>query len=150
MQETVAEGMEESSRDARDSTAEALQSTVSGTAGATAGGAEAARIAVNEAWRLVQSGADPLFLDTRNLKHYAQSDLKIPGSLRIWREELEERIGELPRDHMIIAYCKCHKENSSGKATLILNTHGFSEVFALLGGIDAWRDEGLPLVPKEV
>jgi rhodanese-related sulfurtransferase len=111
--------------------------------------AEAARIAIDEAWRLVQSGADPLFLDTRNLKHYAQSDLKIPGSLRIWREELEERIGEIPRNRTIVAYCKCHKENSSGKATLILNNHGFNEVFALLGGIDAWCDAGLPLVPKE-
>jgi phage shock protein E len=145
MQETVAKGVEDSPRDARDSTAEASQSTVSGTAVA----AEAARIAVDKAWRMVQSGADPLFLDTRNLKHYAQSDLKIPGSLRIWREELEERIGELPRNRTIIAYCKCHKENSSGKATLILNNHGFSEVFALLGGIDTWRDAGLPLVPKE-
>ena len=110
---------------------------------------EPKKITVNDAWQLLQNGADPFFLDTRNVKHYGQSNEKIAGSVRIWRDELAARIGEIPVERTIIGYCSCHRENSSGKAVLILNDNGISEAFALLGGMDAWREAGLPLVPKE-
>lgn len=62
-------------------------------------------ISVDDAWRLVQEGANPVFIDTRNAKHWGQSDVKIPGALRIWREELAARINEVPRGRPIITYC---------------------------------------------
>jgi rhodanese-related sulfurtransferase len=62
-------------------------------------------ISAEEAWWLVQEGARPVFIDTRNEKHWSQSDLKIPGSLRIWRGELEARLDEVPRDRPVITYC---------------------------------------------
>jgi hypothetical protein len=62
-------------------------------------------IGVEEAWRLVEQGADPVFIDTRNAKHWGQSDSMIPGALRIWREELEARIDEVPRGRTVITYC---------------------------------------------
>jgi rhodanese-related sulfurtransferase len=110
---------------------------------------EPKKITVNEAWQLVQNGSNPFFLDTRNLKHYGQSNEKIQGSVRIWRAELAARIGEIPAERTIIACCNCHRENSSGKAVSILYENGFAEAYALLGGMDAWREAGLPLVPKE-
>ncbi|HEX8632715.1 MAG TPA: rhodanese-like domain-containing protein [Pyrinomonadaceae bacterium] len=63
------------------------------------------RVSAQEAWRLVVDGRAPVFLDTRNARHYAQSDVQIPGSLYIWRAELEERIGEVPRGRPIVTYC---------------------------------------------
>jgi rhodanese-related sulfurtransferase len=62
-------------------------------------------ISAEEAWRLVQQGADPVFIDTRNARHWGQSDVKILGAMRIWREELEARIEEVPRGRTIITYC---------------------------------------------
>jgi rhodanese-related sulfurtransferase len=62
-------------------------------------------ISVEDAWRLVKEGANPVFIDTRNQKHWGQSDVKIPGALRIWREELAARLDEVPRDRPIITYC---------------------------------------------
>lgn len=62
-------------------------------------------ISVEDAWRLVEEGANPVLLDTRNSKHWGQSDVKITGALRIWREELEARILEVPRGRTIIPYC---------------------------------------------
>ena len=111
---------------------------------------EVRKITVQDAWDLLQGGSNPFFLDTRNLKHYSQSNERIPGSVRIWRDELVERIDELPADRTIIACCNCHRENSSGKAVQILYEHGFDDAYALLGGMRAWIDAGLPLVPKEV
>ena len=62
-------------------------------------------ISAEDAWRLVQEGANPVFIDTRNAKHWGQSDVKIPGALRIWREELAARLDEVPRGLPIIIYC---------------------------------------------
>lgn len=62
-------------------------------------------ISAEDAWALVEQGANPVFIDTRNARHWGQSDVKIPGALRIWREELEARIDEVPRGRTIITYC---------------------------------------------
>jgi hypothetical protein len=63
------------------------------------------RVSPEEAWRLVAEGRAPVFLDTRNARHYAQSDVQIPGSLYIWRGELEARIEEVPRGRPVVTYC---------------------------------------------
>lgn len=62
-------------------------------------------ISPEEAWALVEGGRGPVFLDTRNPKHWEQSEFQIPGSLRIWRVELEERIDEVPRGRPVVIYC---------------------------------------------
>jgi rhodanese-related sulfurtransferase len=66
---------------------------------------EPRRVSPAEAWRLVEEGRDPVFLDTRNAKHWSRSDVQIPRSLRIWRGELEARIDEVPRGRPVVAYC---------------------------------------------
>ncbi len=66
---------------------------------------EPVRVSPEEAWRLVEEGRAPVFLDTRNARHYAQSEVQIPGSLYIWREELEARIEEVPRGRPVVTYC---------------------------------------------
>lgn len=66
---------------------------------------EPLRVGPAEAWRLVEEGRNPVFLDTRNAKHWSQSDVQIPGTLRIWRGELEARIAEVPRGRPVVTYC---------------------------------------------
>jgi len=66
---------------------------------------EPVRVSPVEAWRLNEQGRDPVFLDTRNARHYANSEVQIPGSLYIWRAELEARIGEVPGGRPIVTYC---------------------------------------------
>jgi rhodanese-related sulfurtransferase len=66
---------------------------------------EPLRISPAEAWRIVEEGRAPVFLDTRNAKHWSRSEVQIPNSLRIWRGELEQRIAEVPRGRPVITYC---------------------------------------------
>jgi len=40
-------------------------------------------------------------------------------------------------------------EHSSTRAALILMAHGYKDVYPLEDGMNAWRDLGFPLVPKE-
>ena len=65
----------------------------------------ARHISPEEAWDLVEEGRDPVFLDTRNAKHWGESDVKLPGALRLWREELAARIEEVPRGRTVVTYC---------------------------------------------
>ena len=63
------------------------------------------KIGPEEALRMIEEGRRPVFLDTRNARHRAKSDHQIPGSLRIWRGDLEERIAEVPRGRPVVTYC---------------------------------------------
>lgn len=54
---------------------------------------------------MIEEGREPVFLDTRNSKHWGQNAHQIPGSLRIWRGELEARIDEVPRGRPVVTYC---------------------------------------------
>jgi rhodanese-related sulfurtransferase len=110
--------------------------------------AEPKKITPAEAWALVEEGRAPVFLDTRNPRHWEQSGSQIPGSLRIWRMELEERIGEVPRGRPLVTYCNCHYEHSSTRAALLLEEYDFTDIHILVGGIRAWQEAGLPLEKK--
>lgn len=109
---------------------------------------EPVRVGPAEAWRLVEEGRRPVFLDTRNPFHRAKSEWQIPGSVRVWRGELEARIDEVPRGRPVVVYCLCHYEHSSTRAALTLEEYGFDQLYVLVGGFKAWCDAGLPLEPK--
>jgi rhodanese-related sulfurtransferase len=111
--------------------------------------AEPKPISPEEAWALVGAGREPVFLDTRNPKHWEKSEFQIPGSVRIWRVELEARIGEVPRGRPVVTYCACHYEHSSTRAALILEEYDYTDIHILVGGFDAWRNKGLPLERKK-
>lgn len=73
----------------------------------------------------------PLLLDVRGPAEIAICS--IPGHLPIPLGELEERLGELPRDVPMIVYCKSGMR--SLKAVSVLRRHGFARSFSLAGGI---------------
>ena len=66
---------------------------------------EPERITVGEIKRKMDGGEPLLFIDTRNPHDWGESDVKLPGALRIHFEELEKHLDELPHDRSIITYC---------------------------------------------
>ena len=54
---------------------------------------------------MMNRGEPPLFIDTRNPHDWGESDVKLPGALRIHFSDLEEHLDELPRDRLIVTYC---------------------------------------------
>jgi rhodanese-related sulfurtransferase len=56
---------------------------------------------------------------------------------------LEQRVGELPRDAMIV--CVCRSGHRSATAARALSSAGFDAV-NLTGGMYAWAADGLPVV----
>jgi len=66
---------------------------------------EANRITVEETKKLLDRNEPLAFLDARNPKAWGESDNKLPGAIRVPADQLEEYLGEIPKDRQVIAYC---------------------------------------------
>ena len=66
---------------------------------------EPERITADEVKKRMEQGESILFIDTRNSHDWGESDVKLPGALRIHFRELEQHLDELPRDRLIVTYC---------------------------------------------
>jgi hypothetical protein len=55
------------------------------------------------------------------------------------------RASELPKDKLIVPYCACSAEQISARAVQELKKQGFENAAALVGGLDAWTEAGLPV-----
>jgi rhodanese-related sulfurtransferase len=67
--------------------------------------AEIKRITIDEVKKRMDKGESILFIDTRNPHDWGESDVKLPGALRIHFSELEQHLDDLPRDVTIVTYC---------------------------------------------
>ncbi len=80
-----------------------------------------------------------VLLDVRPPVEYASGHL--PGSVSIPSYELEKRLGELPKDRPIVAYCRGEYCLSADESVALLRKHGFNAV-RLEGGWPEWAIEG--------
>jgi membrane protein DedA with SNARE-associated domain/rhodanese-related sulfurtransferase len=101
-----------------------------------------ARISVNELYRLMQAGTDPLIVDVRSASAYTLDPRTIPGARRITLPEMEQQLRSFPRQRDIVLYCSCPNEASAAQVARLLMDRGFERVRPLHGGLDAWIEAG--------
>jgi rhodanese-related sulfurtransferase len=89
-----------------------------------------------EADGLTRSGA--LLLDVREPAEWRAGHA--PGACHIPLGELEDRLGELPRDQTVVVACR--SGGRSARATTVLTRSGF-QALNLDGGMRAWASVGL-------
>lgn len=79
-------------------------------------------------------------IDVRTPAEYAAGHL--PGAVNIDVESatFEDQVKQLPKDGQYLVYC--HSGNRSGVATDEMATLGFTDVYDLQGGIEAWQADG--------
>ncbi len=106
-----------------------------------AGGSTAA-LGTLEATRLMNQ-PQTLVLDIRDGKDFAAGHL--PRARHIPMGELEKRSGEIQkfRDKPVLVTCR--NGNRSAGAARELKKLGFSNVFQLKGGLQAWEQASLPV-----
>jgi rhodanese-related sulfurtransferase/DNA-binding transcriptional ArsR family regulator len=78
-------------------------------------------------------------LDVRPSEEYRAAH--IPGALSIPLDNLERRLGELPRDREVVAYCRGPYCVLAVEAVEVLKAHGFRAV-RLEDGVPDWRARG--------
>lgn len=66
---------------------------------------DAPRISVDELRRRMEAGEEFTFLDTRNPQAWAESEVKLPGAMRVPLDNFEAELGRIPKNKNIVAYC---------------------------------------------
>ncbi|HEY3488039.1 MAG TPA: rhodanese-like domain-containing protein [Gammaproteobacteria bacterium] len=86
----------------------------------------------------------PLLLDVREPAEF--TFCRIRDSLNIPLSEIPRRIDELDQDRFTVVVC--HHGRRSLQAAVFLEQNGFSNVFNLTGGIEAWANDIEPDMPR--
>lgn len=91
----------------------------------------------------IESGMDLTLVDVRNM-HELSSGV-IAGSKTINIGSLEVQLEEIPRDNRVIVYCSSGYRGGLGASLLLKND--YVDVWNMLGGTNAWKALGYPMVP---
>ena len=91
-------------------------------------------VTVQEAQRLWET-KEAILIDVRTPGEY--QDGHIPGVANIPLDELEKRIGEIPKDKKVVLICRTG--NRSAQGTKFLRSKGMSNVFNSTGGMSTWK-----------
>jgi rhodanese-related sulfurtransferase len=51
------------------------------------------------------AGEQFAFIDTRNPQAWGESDVNLPGAIRVPADKLDEHISEISKDKPIVTYC---------------------------------------------
>jgi len=84
-----------------------------------------------------------ILLDVRPCEEYQAGHL--PQAISLPLADLEERLADLPRDRVIVAYCRGPYCLFADEAVAILHAHGY-QARRLEEGVPEWREHGLPVL----
>jgi rhodanese-related sulfurtransferase len=110
------------------------------------------RVTAERAWAELSAG-EAVLVDTRTLEQRAEAG-EIPGAVVVDRTVLEWRLDpasptRIPQvdgvDARVIVVCR--QGYSSSLAAATLHELGLHRATDVIGGVEAWREAGLPLVP---
>jgi rhodanese-related sulfurtransferase len=99
-------------------------------------------ISPENAKEMIDSGNEIIVLDIRTPAEYQSGH--IIGALLYPLQELEEKTPDLDKSTDIIVYCGTGARSEN--ASKILLDNGFSRVYDLVGGLDAWKKAGFQVV----
>ncbi|MFZ5556133.1 MAG: DedA family protein/thiosulfate sulfurtransferase GlpE [Pseudomonadota bacterium] len=103
---------------------------------------EAARISVDELYRLLEGGTAPAIFDVRSRTARDLDARRIPGAMPLDLEDLEGAIARIAPERDVVVYCSCPNEATAVKVARLLKARGFKRVRPLSGGLDAWAAAG--------
>jgi sulfur-carrier protein adenylyltransferase/sulfurtransferase len=95
-------------------------------------------------WPSYATGEDVVLLDVR--EHDELAIAAVDGALHIPMREIPARIASLDSGKPLVVMC--HSGGRSRRVAEFLKQNGFSNVFNLSGGIDAWSTQINSHVPR--
>jgi len=102
--------------------------------------AEARRIEISDVQARMGSGQKVLFVDGRG--HVSGKIVK--DAVHVPYDTVETWAKDVPKNTLIVAYCACSSEQTSLAIVRKLQDLGFTNSFALHGGIQGWILANLP------
>lgn len=101
------------------------------------------RIHLDE-FKALYDNADVLVLDVRDPESYREGH--IPGALLLTEDKFAQHLDMLRAEpRLIVAYCSCPAEETSGSAVTKLSQLGLTNAKALVGGYRLWKARKHPI-----
>lgn len=63
------------------------------------------RVSADDVKARLARGEAIVFVDSRNPTAWGESDVKIPGAIRVEADRVRDHLSEIPRGRPIVAYC---------------------------------------------
>lgn len=103
------------------------------------------RMSIADAVRLIND-REPLLIDCRTPAEFKRGHLL--NALNVSLNRFDEEIGRVGKDKSrpVLVYCQMGPRSDSAFKKLV--ERGYSEVYVLKGGINAWQGASLPVVTK--
>jgi rhodanese-related sulfurtransferase len=101
-------------------------------------------LSVTDFEKEVTSKTEKIILDVRTPSEYKSGHLAEAKLMNVNDENFKQQISVLQKDKPVYVYCAAGVR--SNKAAKILRQEGFTNVFELSGGIQAWQAAGKPVV----
>lgn len=87
---------------------------------------------------------EKIILDVRTDEEYAQGKMKNATQIDYYQRNFKTEVAKLDKTKPVFVYCASGVRSNS--AAKILKQQGFTEVYDLKGGLNAWARSGKPLV----
>lgn len=101
-------------------------------------------ITVSELQQKLAANQVAMLLDVREVAEHETA--RIEGSQLVPLKLLPTRLADVPRDGLVVVHC--HHGGRSAQAVEYLRNQGYTNVYNLMGGIDAWALEIDHAVPR--
>lgn len=103
-------------------------------------------VTANDAQAVIAAGGDDLMvLDIRTPEEFAEGHIDGAVNIDFYAPDFGDRLAELDPDARYVLYCR--SDNRSGQTMPVLEELGFGDVAEIDGGVVAWAESGLTLVP---
>lgn len=87
---------------------------------------------------------EKIILDVRTDEEYAQGKIKSATQIDYYQRDFKTEVAKLDKTKPVFVYCASGVRSNS--AAKILRQQGFTEIYDLKGGLNAWARSGKPLV----
>ncbi len=104
-----------------------------------------ARITAFDLRQRLDAGDHLVVADLRTALDIETAPYRIPGARWIPPDSLDQPRQVIPNASGVVFYCAEPREATSARMALLLDAHGYKQVHALSGGLDAWRRAGFPV-----
>lgn len=103
---------------------------------------------VDQLSAFVQGEPGTVLLDVREPWEVALAAIHLPGTqaLHIPMTQVPQRLGEIDEERPVV--CICHHGGRSAQVVAFLMQRGYSRLYNLAGGIDAWSTHVDASVPR--
>jgi rhodanese-related sulfurtransferase len=102
------------------------------------------RVSIDDLRRMLAALQPVQIVDVRAAE-IQELEGRIPGAIALAVDAHDSQLAGLAPGHPVVVYCGCPNEVSAVHLVKRLRAQGYAEAHPLAGGVEAWREAGMPM-----